>query len=72
MYFKTVISDLVAQPGPVLLLYRQTLRVPRQISQGVLIHTRHIKKHSTKDSIKQRTQVGEVDLDREREKNITN
>ncbi len=41
-WFKIVISDLVAEPGPLLLLYRQTFRIPRQISQSVLTHTRQI------------------------------
>lgn len=50
--FKNVIADLVPKPGPVLLLYRQTFRIPGQISQGILTHTRQIKRNSTKDGIK--------------------
>ena len=72
MYCNTVISDLVAKPGPVLLLYGQTLRIPRQIRQGVLIHTIEI--NSTKDGMKQRTQVEVLtkmgNIDRE-SKNLT-
>lgn len=45
-HFKTV-SYLMAEPGPMLLLNRQTFRISRQIRQGVLTKHRNSFKHNT-------------------------
>lgn len=54
---KRVCSDLVAKPGPMLLLNRQTLRISSQISQGILTNTIFFLKQRTQCAAGEMSQV---------------